>query len=50
MELYRICSGQARRKGGNKWGICLADRFYSACPWWRHETSDGRRQMTYATP
>lgn len=49
MELYRVCSGQARRKGGNNWGICLADRFYPACPWWRHETSDGRRQMTYAT-
>ena len=47
---YRICSGQSRTRGGPDWGICLADPFYRLCQWWRHETADGRRQLTYRTP
>lgn len=47
-NLYRACSGQQRRRGGNTWGICLNDPYYAFCPWWRAESANGRR-LTYPT-
>jgi len=48
--MYRICSGQSRKRGAPDWGICLADDKYQFCPWWRAESADGRRRLTYRTP
>jgi hypothetical protein len=50
MNLYGICSGQNRKPGAPQWGICLANALYHHCPWFRAESADGRRVLTYRTP